>query len=127
MDFAALQEKYKAEFGYIDALFQREGITYNQDDLLLAIDGAWRAIVNYMWCDYSNNSAEYTTAIIHLAIAYYNNNQIVKGNLQGVIRYSQAVEGGVSYSIHSNIVNVDKYGLTADVMAMLPPRKLVVL
>lgn len=124
MDFEALATKYAAELSYIDALFQREGISYNRDDMLIAIDGAWRAIASYMWIDYSNLTDDYHNAVIRLAIAYYNNNQIVKGNLQGVLRYSQVVEAKRSFSLHSNVIEFDRYGLTAEVKAMLPVRKL---
>lgn len=127
MDFSTLAEKYSAELSYIDALFKREGITYEQEDILLALDSAWRAIVRYMWLDTLDYDSNYSTCLIRLALAYYNNSQIEKGNLKGVIRVSQQTQGSRSVTFASNTISIDSNGLTAEVKAMLPVRKLRVL
>lgn len=126
MDLATV---YSAEYNYISALFTREGISFNQDDVLIHCDNAWRAIARYLWIDYKPDNimekkADYTKLIALLAIAYYNNAVIARGGLAGRQYITQQTQGSRSVTYRSSVVDVDANGLTAEVKAALPPRKL---
>ena len=129
MDLATV---YSAEYNYISALFTREGISFNQDDVLIHCDNAWRAIARYLWIDYKPDNimerkADYTNLIALLTIAYYNNAIIARGSLRGEQYITQQTLSSRSVTYRSGVVEVDANGLTAEVKAALPPRKLRVI
>lgn len=122
-------ESYADELAYIESLFQRENISFNQDDVLIHCNTAWRAIARYLWIDYTSENimekkANLKDLIALLAIAYYNNALIARGNLRGERSITQETLSGRSITYRSDIVELDANGLTAEVKAALPPRKL---
>lgn len=119
-----LKQQYADELSYIDTLFSKEGIPYSEDELLIDIDSAWKAITKYLFIDDITYNHTYSIQVIRLAMAYYNNNQIQKGNLKGVLQITQKTQGSRSVTYRSNTVELDSNGLTAEVKACLPPRKL---
>lgn len=132
MDFNTLSSVYADEYGYIVAYFTANNISYNQAELLINIDDAWRAIASYLWIDYDSTNiatkkSEYESLIIKLAMAYFNNSNIEKGTLKGNLFIQQQTQGSRSVSYRSNTIEIDSNGLTAEVKAALPPRKLRVI
>jgi len=132
MDFNTLSSVYADEYGYIGAYFTENNITYNQAELLINIDDAWRAIASYLWIDYDSTNiatvkAEYQTLICKLAMAYFNNAKNDTGMLKGNVFVQQQSQGSRSVSFRSNTIEIDNNGLTAEVKAALPPRKLRVI
>lgn len=93
---------------------------------------AWRAIAGYLWIDYNSENiisvkTEYSTLICKLAIAYFSNAQVEKSKVKGDLAITQMSQGSRSVTYRTNIIELDNYGLTAEVKAALPPRKLRVL
>lgn len=132
MNLTDLSIVYSDEYSYISTLFNTEGITYNEQELLINIDDAWRAIASYLWIDYNSENittvkAEFSTLIVKLAMAYFNNTQIQKKQLKGENLITQQSQGSRSVTYRSNTVELDNYGLTAEVKSALPSRKLRVL
>ena len=132
MKISELSTVYSEEIEYISTLFNTEGITYNEQELLINIDDAWRAIASYLWIDYNSENittvkAEFSTLIVKLAMAYFNNTQIQKKQLKGENLITQQSQGSRSVTYRSNTVELDNYGLTAEVKSALPSRKLRVL
>lgn len=128
----SLKDIYKNEFNYISAFFTRESVSYNEDDLLINIDDAWRAIASYLWIDYDTSNiatvkAEFEYLICKLAMAYFNNAKNDTGMLKGNVFVQQQSQGSRSVSFRSNTIEIDNNGLTAEVKAALPPRKLRVI
>ena len=126
MDFSVI---YADELAYIESLFQRENIAFNSDDISIHCNTAWRAIARYLWIDYTaenimEKKANLKDLIALLAIAYYNNALIARGNLRGERSITQETLSGRSITYRSDIVELDANGLTAEVKAALPPRKL---
>lgn len=123
---------YATELDYISAFFGREGIDFNESELLTHIDLAWRAIARYMWIDYNVDSladdkSGYEKLIETLALAYYNNAQIEKNAYKGNLQITQQSQGSRSVTYKSGYIETDANGLTAEVKAALPVRKLRVL
>lgn len=132
MNLTKLASVYADELEYIVTLFSAEGINYNPNELLINIDDAWRAIACYLWLDYDSDNievvkADYQTLICRLAMAYFNNAQIEKGNLKGTKFITQQSQGSRSVTYRSGAIEIDSNGLTAEVKAALPVRKLRVL
>ena len=132
MNLTDLSIVYSDEYSYISTLFNTEGIIYNEQELLINIDDAWRAIASYLWIDYNSENittvkAEFSTLIVKLAMAYFNNTQIQKKQLKGENLITQQSQGSRSVTYRSNTVELDNYGLTAEVKSALPSRKLRVL
>lgn len=126
MDFSVI---YADELAYIESLFQRENIAFNSDDISIHCNTAWRAIARYLWIDYTaenimEKKANLKDLIALLAIAYYNNAIIARGNLKGVQYITQQSQGSRSVTYRSNVIELDANGLTAEVKAALPPRRL---
>ena len=130
MDLATI---YADELSYIQTIFDRDNISYYDDVLLTHIDNAWRAIARYQWLDYDISTiqtvkADYTRLIALLAIAYFNNANITKSKLKGEkTAVTQQSIGGASVTFRSDNVELDSNGLTDEVKAALPPRKLRVI
>jgi len=123
---------YTDEYTYISALFNDLGVTFNQSLLLNYIDMAWRAIARYQWIDIdydtiSDDKAEYIPLIQELAIAYFNNAQKRNSIVKGEAQITQQSQGSRSVTYKSNTIEIDDNGLTAEVKAALPVRKLRVL
>ena len=96
------------------------------------IDNAWRAIACYLWLDYDASNittvkADYERLISLLAIAYINNAIITKSKLKGESAITQQSQGSRSVTYRSNTIDIDSNGLTDEVKAALPPRKLRVI
>ena len=132
MNLTDLSIVYSDEYSYISTLFNTEGIIYNEQELLINIDDAWRAIASYLWIDYNSENittvkAEFSTLIVKLAMAYFNNTQIQKKQLKGENLITQQSQGSRSVTYRSNTGELDNYGLTAEVKSALPSRKLRVL
>lgn len=129
MDLATI---YADELSYIQTIFDRDNISYYDDVLLTHIDNAWRAIARYQWLDYDISTiqtvkADYTRLIALLAIAYFNNANITKSKLKGEKAITQQSQGSRSVTFRADNVELDTNGLTDEVKAALPPRKLRVL
>lgn len=132
MKISELSTVYSEEIEYISTLFNTEGISYNEQELLINIDDAWRAIACYLWIDYNSENiisvkTEYSTLICKLAIAYFSNAQVEKSKVKGDLAITQMSQGSRSVTYRTNIIELDNYGLTAEIKAALPPRKLRVL
>lgn len=129
MDLATLETIYNKELQYISSVFERENITYTADDVLIHCDNAWRAIARYLWIDYNADNimekkADFTYLIAQLAIAYYNNAIIARGNLRGEQYITQQTLSSRSVTYRSSVIEIDSNGLTAEVKAALPPRRM---
>lgn len=124
MNLAELKTTYSDELSYIDALFQKEGISFSEEELLIDIDSAWKAIAKYLFIDETTYQPIYSTLVVRLAMAYFNNNQLTKGNLKGDLQITQQTQGSRSVTYRSNLIELDSNGLTAEVKAALPVRKL---
>lgn len=127
MNITELKTTYADELSYIDALFTKEGISFDESELVIDIDNAWRAIAKYLFIDETTYNPIYSTLVIRLAMAYHNNHEIEKGNLKGALQVTQQTQGSRSVTYRSNSIELDSNGLTAEVKAALPPRKLRVL
>lgn len=132
MNLTNLASVYSDESTYISALFNREGIAFSEDELLINIDDAWRAIACYMWIDYNSENIatkkeNFETLIAKLAMAYFNNSQIAKSNIKGDYAITQISQGSDSMTLRSNVIEIDSNGLTSEVKAALPPRNLRVI
>lgn len=127
-----LETIYADELAFIKTIFDRENIDYYDDVLLIHIDNAWRAIARYQWLDYDYRNietvkADYTRLIALLAIVYYNNANITKSKLKGEKAITQQSQGSRSVTYCADNVELDSNGLTDEVKAALPPRKLRVI
>ena len=122
-------EKYINELHQFDALLQGLGLVETEGELLRNIDLAWRAIARYEWYDYddSDSQAECRMLIVELARAYYINNVYTKKQIKGERQVSQMSQGSRSVTFGSGFAELDSNGLTAEVKAALPPRKLRVI
>lgn len=123
---------YSDEYTYISSLFNELGVTCSQSLLLNCIDMAWRAIAKYQWIDVNydtiaTDKAEYIPLIQELAVAYYNNSKIRNSIIKGEPQITQQAQGSRSVTYKSNSIEIDGNGLTAEVKAAMPVRKLRVL
>ena len=126
--FSGLEVKFAAELEYLTALFTAEGINISKPEMLVEIDNAWRAIVSYLWVEYASyDSATYFTPVVKLSQVYINNQTVRKSALKGEKQVQQTSQGSMSVSFRNTSVELDSNGLTAEVKAVLPPRKLRVL
>lgn len=127
-----LETVYASELAYIKTLLDRNSVFYYEDELLTHIDNAWRAIACYLWIDYDASNivtvkADFSRLISLLAIAYFNNAKIIESKLKGEKAVTQQSQGSRSVTYRSETVDIDSNGLTDEVKAALPPRKLRVL
>lgn len=125
--FEDLAEKYAAIYDYIALPYQNEE-SISREEILLRIDNAWRAIVKYMWCDYETDfNSTYYTPVILLSRAYISNAIRQKAANDGDREVTQMSEGSRSVTFKSGFITLDSSGLTEEVKAALPPRKLRVI
>ena len=105
------------------------GITETDGEEVRNIDMAWRAIARYCWYDYDDAAAiaECKMLIVELARAYYINNVYSKRQIQGERQVTQMSQGSRSITFSSGFAELDSNGLTAEVKAALPVRKLRVI
>ena len=120
---------YADEYTYISSLLNELGVTFNQSLLLNYIDLAWRAIAKYQWIDVNydtiaTDKAKYIPLIQELAIAYFNNAQQRNSIVKGEEQITQHSVGSVSMTYKSNTIEIDSNGLTKEVKAAMPMRKL---
>jgi len=127
MDYNAI---YAAEIELTTSRLNRDNITnYDTDDLITHIENAWRAIASYLWIPFNDyeQKADFTRLISLLAVAYINNDLITSQLLQGEEQIIQKSQSGRSVTYRSTIIEIDNNGLTGEVKAALPPRKLRVI
>ena len=93
------------------------------------IDLAWTAICKYLWCDYDDSAMlkRCAFAVAQLAYVYYYNDRVKRETMSGKAPVTQMSVGSNSVTFGSKKIELDNFGLTADVKAALPPRKLRVL
>ena len=120
---------YSDEYTYISSLLNELGVTFNQSLLLNYIDLAWRAIAKYQWIDVNydtiaTDKAKYIPLIQELAIAYFHNAQQRNSIVKGEEQITQHSVGSVSMTYKSNTIEIDSNGLTKEVKAAMPMRKL---
>lgn len=102
------------------------GITVD-DKIAEIVDTAFRAIINYLWLPYETDETVFKTPLIRLAKYYYQNEVVFKNTVSGDTQITQLTQGSRSVTFRNPSVELDNYGLTADVKAMLPPRRLRVI
>lgn len=98
-----------------------------ENKLAEIIDNAWRAISNFLWLPYDADASKFSTPIIKLSRYYFQNDALFRSSLSGEKQVIQMIQGSRSVTFKSGAVDIDNYGLTPDVKAMLPPRKLRIL
>ena len=86
------------------------------------VDKAWRAIANYLWLSYDADTSDYFTPIITLAKTYLINASIVNSTLSGQAQLTQMTQGSRSVTFRSGTIELDRFGLTNEVKAMLSPK-----
>ena len=85
------------------------------------VDKAWRAIANYLWLSYDADASDYFTPIVVLAKTYLINASIVNSTLSGQAQLTQMTQGSRSVTFRSGTIELDRFGLTNEVKAMLSP------
>jgi len=102
------------------------GIT-EDDKIAEIVDTAFRAIINYLWLPYETDETVFKAPLIRLAKIYYQNDAVFREVASGEAQITQLTQGSRSVTFRSPSVELDNYGLTAEVKAMLPPRRLRVI
>lgn len=122
-------DKYLEELHIFEMLLQELDIVETTGEEVRNIDLAWRAIARYCWYDYDDTEAqkECRLLIVELARAYYINNVYSKKQIQGERQVTQMSQGSRSVTFSSGFAALDANGLTAEVKASLPAKKLRVL
>lgn len=121
--------KYTDELFIFDKLLESLGLVETTGEEVRNIDLAWRAIARYCWYEYDDTESQskHKMLIVELARAYYINNVYTKKQIKGERQVTQQTQGGRSVTYGSGFAELDSNGLTAEVKAALPVRKLRVL
>lgn len=124
----AIKDRFTTIYDYLNGYFEDIGVSVIQEELVLAIDNAWRAICKYCWIDYDlEDITEYLTPITMLSKAYYQNAIVQKKTISGNTPITQLTQGSRSVTYKNSTVDLDGDGMTAQVKACLPSRKMRVL
>lgn len=123
---------YSTEINILNSLFRDTEVDFSDDtEMIMQIDTAWRSICKYLWIDYNledeSSRKDYSVLIAQLAKAYYINSHISTKMMNGDRPVTQQTQGSRSVTYASASIAVDADGLTAEVKAALPHRKLRVL
>ncbi|MDF2589834.1 MAG: hypothetical protein K0S41_3675 [Anaerocolumna sp.] len=114
MSIININLKYPVELNNtVKELLISEGITVNDTKLSLIIDNVYNVICKYLGVSSDVYSNEYFTAIIQLAVVYYN-------MPQGFDKVTTKTQGARSQTISTNYSSLDSEGLTQLVKSMLP-------
>lgn len=120
-----LLEKYADQIVSVHSITE---ISVGQDyQLALSIDRAYKAIMKYTGIDEATYSGQFTSAVISLALHYFNNDRIKNQSANGERIVSSMTQGSRTVSYSSPMIAIGSDGLTDDVRAMLPLPKLKVL
>ena len=127
--YAETYAKYELAGMRFQEMLREENITISDGDLVMYLDLAWMAIAKYLWAEYDDSEMIKicSFAIAQLAFIYYHNEQIKRGIIRGEAPVTQMSQGSRSVTYGSKKIELDTFGLTADVKAALPVRKLRVL
>lgn len=115
-----LSFKYEDVLEYLEAYLNDKQITYNENDLVIDIDHAYKAICNYTDYNSSNFNPDYTIPLIKLSLIYFQNGQIQKSIISGDKQITQYTEGSRSVTYKSSVMEIDSDGLTSEIRVMLP-------
>jgi len=121
-----LETKYTVEYQYLSERFLTDGLIADQNSLLLSIDKAYKAICKYIGFEDAYDGT-YMAETICLADAYFNLDILNRDLLKGNRTVTQMAQGSRSVTYGSAKIELDSYGLTEDVRAMLPIPKLKVI
>jgi len=116
-----LKEKYAKELAYLQSLFADLGVDTLKESILIdAVNRAYVAIRNYLRLDENEDVTIYFDAAVALAKAYYNNSIIELNKATGKRTVTQKSQGSRSITYGTATTEIDNYGLTTDVKALLP-------
>lgn len=117
----ALTAKYENEVTYLQSMFADLGVTTLKESILIdAVNRAYIAIRNYLRLDRDEDVTIYFDAAVTLAKVYYNNSIVELNRATGKRTVTQKTEGSRSITYGTATTEIDKYGLTQDVKALLP-------
>ena len=127
--YAEIYAKYEFAGKRFEEILREENITISDVDLVMYLDLAWQAIAKYLWAEYDDSETikQCSFAIAQLAFIYFHNEQIKRSIIRGEAPITQMSQGSRSVTYGSKKIELDTFGLTADVKAALPVRKLRVL
>ena len=122
-------EKYQFPMNRFYKMLQENNIDISEEAEAMYIDLAWTAICKYLWCDYDDSAMlkRCGFAVAQLAYVYYYNDRVKREVMSGKAPITQMSIGSNSVTFGNKKIELDNFGLTADVKAALPPRKLRVL
>lgn len=128
-DYDEYYVKYEFAMNRFYKMLQENNIDISEEAEAMYIDLAWTAICKYLWCDYDDSAMlkRCGFAVAQLAYIYYYNDKIKREVMSGETPITQMSQGSRSVTFGSKKIELDNYGLTADIKAALPVRKLRVL
>ena len=124
--YSDLYEKYKFAADRLFQIAQEEQINISENDEIMYIDLAWQAISKYIYADYDDSAMiqRCSFAIAQLAYIYYHNEKVKRSIIRGVPPVTQMTMGSESITLGSKKIELDNSGLTPEIKAVLPPRRL---
>ena len=128
-DFDEYIEKYRFADTNLNRMLMENEINLDEESSLMYLDLAWQAISKYLFCEYDDSAMLHrcSFAVAQLAYVYYYNDRVKRETMSGKAPVTQMSIGSNSVTFGSKTIELDSNGLTADVKAALPPRKLRVL
>ena len=128
-DYDEYYTKYNFVIMRLDEMLRENNISISEHASAMYIDLAWQAVCKYLWVDYDDSAMlqRCAFAVAQLACVYYYNDRVKRETMSGKAPVTQMSVGSNSVTFGSKKIELDNFGLTADVKAALPPRKLRVL
>ena len=119
-------EKYQFPMQRFYEMLQENNIDISDRAEAMYVDLAWQAISKYLSEDYNDSAMlkRCSFAVAQLAYIYYYNDKIKREIIGGETPITQMTQGSRSVTFGTKKIELDNYGLTADIKAALPPRKL---
>lgn len=126
-EYDVLYSKYSfSMYRYIEMLQENNIYDTNPHADVMYIDLAWQAICKYLFCEYDDSAMlqRCSFAVAQLAYVYYYNDRVKREVMSGKSPVTQTTIGSHTVTFGSKKIELDSNGLTADVKASLPARKL---
>lgn len=126
-EYYDLGQKYQFSITRLYNLFRENNIPQISDESQAAyVDLAWQAICKYLFVDYNDQAMIQRCgfAIAQLAYIYYHNDKVNRAIISGETPITQKTQGARSVTYGSKKIELDNSGLTPEIKAVLPPRRL---
>ena len=125
-DYDEYYTKYNFVIIRLDEMLAENNISISEHASAMYCDLAWQAISRYLCVEYDDSAMLHRCAfaVAQLAYVYYYNDCVKREVMSGKAPVTQMSIGSNSVTFGSKKIELDNFGLTADIKAALPPRRL---